>query len=59
MKYTLNNKEIEIKRMKSANGGYFSTCYVDGKMVFSVNGRTQDECIGKEMMKLGEIEMSL
>ncbi len=59
MKYILKNREIEIKRMKGVNGGYFSTCYVDGKIVFSVNGRTQDECIGKEMAMLGGVEMSL
>ena len=59
MKYTLKNREIEVKRMKGVNGGYFSTCYVDGKRVFSVNGRTQDECIGKEMVKLGEVEDNL
>ena len=59
MKYTLNNKEIEVKRLRGVNGGYSSTCYVDGKRVFSVSGRTQDECIGKEMVKLGEVEMSL
>lgn len=59
MKYTLNNKEIEVKRLRGVNGTYSSTCYVDGKRVFSVSGRTKDECIGKEMAKLGEVEMSL
>lgn len=59
MKYTLNNKEIEIKRLRGVNGGYFSTCYVDGKRVFSVSGKTQDECIGKEMEKINVVENNL